>query len=205
MPEDVRARIFEPFFTTKSPTSNSGLGMSTVYGIVRQHDGYIAVDSAPGQGAAFDVYLPRCSEPPQERAADARPSSLAKGDETILLVEDDPDVLRVEVRILRQLGYEVIEATTAEEALRLAEESEKRIGLLFTDVVMPGMDGPTLAEKLSAAYPDLKVILTSGYPEERVAQLGVPKDRTSFIQKPFSRHDVANRIRQLLDGAPPAP
>jgi CheY-like chemotaxis protein len=205
MPEEVQARIFEPFFTTKSPSSNSGLGLPTVYGIVRQFDGYIAVESAPGQGATFDVHLPRCAEQPAAPTPNAKQPAVRGGTETILLVEDQPDVRRVEARILRQLGYDVIEAASGEEALGLAETSGQRIRLLFTDVVMPGMDGPALADKLRAMYPDMKVILTSGYTEERVARLGVPKTRTSFVQKPFCRQDVAARVRQLLDAPPDTP
>jgi len=194
----TRARLFEPFFTTKEQGKGTGLGLSTVYGIVTQSGGHILVDSEPGRGADFHVYLPRQAEQAKP-AAPPRDTSLPSGSETVLLVEDDEAVHDYVELVLSRLGYRVLKARDGVEALAIARSFDGKIDLLLTDVVMPRMDGRELARQLGAARPGLKVIQMSGYPgDARVTpptQRGVPT-----LSKPFERHDLARCVRQVLDG-----
>jgi two-component system, cell cycle sensor histidine kinase and response regulator CckA len=199
MSQEVRENIFEPFFTTKEVGKGTGLGLSTVYGIVKQNDGFIYVDSKPGKGAAFKIYLPRfeseTAQVPYAEAAGKRPT----GTETILLVEDDEAILSLGKMILDELGYTVLAAHTPVFALHLVKEHPGDIHLLITDVVMPEMNGRELAEKLSAIRPNLKCLYMSGYTADVIAHRGILDEGLNFIQKPFGSDELATRVRRVLD------
>jgi two-component system cell cycle sensor histidine kinase/response regulator CckA len=198
MDESVQRHIFEPFFTTKEMGKGTGLGLATVYGIVKQSEGYITVDSRPGQGATFKVFLPRVEGLAETAARTQALAASARGSETILLVEDEVSVRRLARRVLHGQGYTVIEAATGREALRLASEHPGRLHLLLTDVIMPGMSGPELAERLIREQAQLKVIYMSGYADEALGHHGILEDGVDFLQKPFSPQDLARRVRERL-------
>jgi len=197
MDEATQERVFEPFFTTKEHGKGTGLGLATVYGIVRQSGGYIAVESAPGQGTTFRIYLPRVAGPAPVEHEAAGPVSPG-GTETILLVEDESAVREVAVTALRSYGYAVIEAADADEACRLYTSREKPIHLLLTDVVMPGMNGVELAKRLRAMDPQLKVVFVSGYADSIIVRQGAPGDAANFVQKPYRPRLLASKIREVL-------
>jgi len=191
--------LFEPFFTTKEVGKGTGLGLPTVYGIVRQNGGWIDVQSESGKGAIFKIYLPRhCGEEmqPQEAVLDA---SLPRGSETILLVEDEPAALRMTARMLAGLGYRVLSASSPEEAIMLAHKHADEIDLLLTDVVMPGMNGKNLADKILSTHPGLVCLFMSGYTADVIAHHGMIHEGIAFIQKPFTMKDLAVKIRLLFD------
>ncbi len=196
MDEATRSRIFEPFFTTKEVGKGSGLGLAMVYGIVRQSDGHIVVQSAPGRGTSFDVYLPKTSHQPA-RDAERREAPASRGTETILLVEDEPLVRDLAGHVLRRLGYRVTEATNAEEAIALVEGRKVTPDLLVSDVVMPGLGGRELASRLRAHLPALAVLLMSGYTTD-VALRDTTDAQTAFLQKPFTPATLADQVKQLL-------
>ncbi len=198
MDEETLARIFDPFFTTKDPGEGTGLGLSTIYGIMKQNGGFMAVDSELGKGATFELYFPKY-EPENDRAMKPMSFIAPKGYETILLVEDDHQVRRLAARLLRQLGYTVHEASGAAEATHIFHECRKNIDLLFTDVVMPGMTGKQLSKLLSMSHPQLKVLFMSGYNQEITDQQGRLESATNFIAKPFSSGDLSIKIREVLD------
>ncbi|MCA9620894.1 MAG: response regulator, partial [Myxococcales bacterium] len=202
IPEDVRDKIFEPFFTTKQLGRGTGLGLATVYGIVRQNEGRIEVYSEPGRGTSFKIYFPRVFEP-----ADARPrrASLPDrvGTETVLVVEDDEMVRRLAERLLRRGGYTVIVAGSGAEALEVSAAHERAIDLLLTDVVMPGMNGRELARRLVAERPGLRVLFTSGYTDNVIAHHGVLDPGVHFLAKPYSLDALMSLVRQILDEPPP--
>jgi len=198
MTEEIKARIFEPFFTTKEAGKGTGLGLATVFGIVKQSGGHIWVYSEPGQGSTFKIYLPRIEKlvspvPRQDKSGD-----LPRGTETVLLVEDEASVRELGARTLRELGYNVIEAANGEEALYLAREHGGEIHLLFTDVVMPKMGGRVLADKLTNIYPQARVLFTSGYTDSAIVHHGVLDPDIAFIQKPFSPAALTRKIREVL-------
>lgn len=199
MDKPTLASIFEPFFTTKEPSKGTGLGLATVYGIVRQNEGFINVYSEPAHGSTFRVYLPRHVGEEGEAPMQAPPAQPPRGRETILLVEDEPAILHVTTRMLEAQGYTVLAANGAGEAIRLAEAHPGRIHLLMTDVVMPEMNGRDLAEKLQSIYPDLKSLFASGYTVNVIAHRGVLDEGVHFIQKPFSMHDLALKVRLALE------
>ncbi len=201
MSEETRTRIFEPFFTTKGPGEGTGLGLSTVYGIVKQNEGHIECRSEPGHGTRFDVYLPRI-EPADEAEATAVVDQALTGRETILLVEDEEAVRRLASRVLASYGYHVVEAANAAEAVRAAEKTDRPIDLLLTDVIMPGMNGRDLARHLHAEQPHLRVLYMTGYADSALASHGVLQTQAPVIQKPFSPRALAEQVRELLDGPP---
>ncbi len=198
MTEEVRQNIFEPFFTTKQLGKGAGLGLATVYGIIRQSGGWIDVQSQLGQGSSFNIYLPRIDAGPLP--ADDGPASRdeLRGGETVLVVEDDDAVRELTTTILRGHGYNVLDAGNGQEACRVAKAHTGRIHLLLTDVVMPGMNGKELSKLLLDLYPQLKVLLMSGYAENVIARRGVLDSEVAFIQKPFTSNGLAAKIRQLL-------
>ncbi|MCA8933705.1 MAG: response regulator [Rhodospirillaceae bacterium] len=201
IPPDIVDRIFDPFFSTKRVGSGTGLGLSTVYGIVRQTGGYVVVDSAPGKGATFSIYLPAHRierDVPAEQETTAPPSADLTGAGRILLVEDEDPVRMFGGRALRNKGYEVIEARSGEEALTWLEEDGGTIELLITDVIMPRMDGPTLIRHVRERQPKVRVLCISGYTEERLRErVGLDVD-VSFLAKPFSLKQLAATVKEVL-------
>ena len=197
IPAGVLGKIFEPFFTTKEIGKGTGLGLSTVYGIVKQSGGFIFADSKVGEGTRFVIYLPVHRE--EASAAKAQPKKPAKKDElwgsgTILLVEDEPTVRNVAERALTRHGYTVITADNGEEALEVLGRGE-HIDLLISDVVMPGMDGPTVVREARKRRPDLKILFMSGYAEEQLRK-SIDIENVNFLPKPFSVSDLAEAVRR---------
>jgi two-component system cell cycle sensor histidine kinase/response regulator CckA len=198
MDESVRAHIFEPFFTTKEIGKGTGLGLATVYGIVKQSGGFVTVETAPRQGATFRIFFPRVEGLADQTVRPTKLSFAAGGSETILLVEDEFAVRRLARRLLRQQGYTVLEAANGQEALRLASQQNGRIDLLLTDVVMPGMSGPELAGHLNREQPSMKVLYMSGYADDALGHHGILAEGMAFLQKPFTPHDLARGVREAL-------
>jgi PAS domain S-box-containing protein len=201
MDREEQSRIFEPFYTTKEPGKGTGLGLSTVYGIVKQSGGFIWVYSEPNQGATFKVYLPRVYEaldvvPPSPPA-----SAPARGVETILLVEDEAPLRKVVHQILTRQGYLVLASSGGEEALRLARSHPGAIDLIATDVIMPGLGGRELVERLLALHPEASVLFMSGYTDDAVVHHGILERGTAFLQKPFSAAVLARKVREVLDSS----
>ena len=197
MTAEVRRRAFEPFFTTKPIGDGAGLGLATVDGIIRQHDGFIAVESAPGQGTTVDVYLPRLTAPlEREAAAATTPGRALRG--TILLVEDEPSLLRLAERALVAAGYRVRAVDDPARALVLLESASESVDLLLTDVVMPGLGGAELARRASAMRPDLPVLFMSGYAAELVASHGILDDGVHFLPKPFTLEELGRAVTRAL-------
>ena len=201
MSEDVQQRVFEPFFTTKSQGKGTGLGLATVYGIVKQSEGSIWVYSEVGRGTTFKVYLPRViAEHPLEVSAD-RAVEQRSGSETILMVEDQESVRTVTKTVLERCGYAVLEAENGPQALKLSGEHSGSIDLLLTDVVMPHMSGRELAQTLAEKCPHLRVLYTSGYTDDAVLRHGVLAPGVAFLQKPFTASGLALKVRQVLDAS----
>jgi CheY-like chemotaxis protein len=200
MDEATRARIFEPFFTTKERDRGTGLGLSTVLGIVEQSGGSIDVESRIGRGTRFEILLPRTEATPIRRSSIAPPAQL-HGCETILLVEDEPQVRTLAAKILERAGYVVIEAANAGEALLIAEESSTRFDLLLTDVIMPRCNGPALARRLREERPGLSVLYMSGHPDESIAAHGVLAAGVKLLHKPIQPVPLLAAVRSVLDGA----
>ena len=195
----TRAKIFEPFFSTKPKHKGSGLGLATVYGIVRQHGGDINVYSQPLKGTTFKVFLPVSSGDTDAAEDVIQPDEkILNGSETILMVEDDGHVRSLVLSILKRRGYHVLAAESAEQALEILKEYSKPVDLLLTDVVMPGLNGRELFDRISPQYPDMKVIYMSGYSGEVIAARGVMDAGVNFIQKPFAVHALAAKIREVL-------
>ncbi len=194
------ARLFEPFFTTKEQGKGTGLGLATVYGIIKQTGGHIGVTSKPGHGTTLKVYLPRLAEAaPLPEVVHQPNTSWPRGCETVLLVEDDKAVREFSRSLLEQAGYHVLEAPDGAEALRISGNHGDRIHLLVTDVVMPGMSGRELADRLTSMRPGLQVLYLSGYTNDAVIGRGVVESETAFLQKPFGPDDLAAKVRQVLD------
>jgi PAS domain S-box-containing protein len=198
MDASVRAHLFEPFFTTKEVGKGTGLGLATVYGIVKQSGGYISVYSEPGRGSSFKIYLPRIATPADEPAGPQK-SGPAPGSETVLVVEDEPAVLTLSRRALEAQGYVVLAASDPAAALRVVERHGGTIHLLLTDVVMPGLSGRELADRLTAQRPGIRVLYMSGYPGDAVVQHGTLPLGSAFLQKPFSPDGLARKVRDVLD------
>jgi two-component system cell cycle sensor histidine kinase/response regulator CckA len=198
MPPEVQAQVFEPFFTTKEAGKGTGLGLATCYGIVKQHGGHISIYSEVAHGTTFKVYLPRTTEADDPRLTDALPETVLAGAETVLLVEDAASVRHLAARVLRQLGYTVLEASDGVEALRVAGENLGAIDLLLTDVVMPQLGGTALAERLRDMYPRLKVLFISGYTDQTIIHHSLLELGAAFLQKPFTPELLARKVREVL-------
>lgn len=198
MDAETKAHIFEPFFTTKEPGKGTGLGLSTVYGIVKQSGGYIWAYSELGQGSVFKVYLPRVDQPVRQVQTSELAPGVLSGSETILVVEDDESVRELICSMLRPNGYVVLEAKDAVEALDVARR-RKSIDLVLTDVVMPGMNGPAMAKKLEEILPEMSVLYMSGYAGSFAVDRGILDEGASFLQKPFSKNALLQRLRETLD------
>jgi len=200
MDEETQSRIFDPFFTTKELGKGSGLGLATVYGIIKQSGGFIWVYSEPGQGATFKVYFPRVDNPLTHVSYSKLNQEACKGTETILLAEDAEPLRVLAQEFLKECGYRVLEAQNGTEALRIACAFDGPIHLLLTDVVMPGMGGKHLAEELATLRPTTKVLYMSGYPSEGIVRSGFLEDGLTLLEKPFTREILLRRVRQMLDG-----
>ncbi len=201
MDRETLLHIFEPFFTTKTSGKGTGLGLSTVYGIAKQNNGFVNVYSEPGQGTTFRIYLPPHDQIPAA-AEEARViMETPTGRETILLVEDDLSLLNLCREQLINLGYTVIYAEAPEKALGLAAEYAKTIHLLVTDVIMPEMSGRDLRQQISALRPEIKYLFMSGYTADVITHHGVLEEGIHFLQKPFSRRDLATKVREALDAS----
>jgi two-component system, cell cycle sensor histidine kinase and response regulator CckA len=198
MDEQVRRHAFEPFFTTKRKGEGTGLGLATVYGIVKQCGGGIRIDTEPGHGAAFTILLPAEAGALEKRRPRAAMGPLPGGSETVLLVEDEEAIRRMAREILEGSGYRVLEAGNGEEAVRLMASRGGAVDLLLTDVIMPGMSGCDLARQLSGSVPGMRVLYMSGYPDEAVAGRGVRGNGAGFLAKPFTPEMLANKIREVL-------
>ncbi len=196
---DVREHIFEPFFTTKEKGKGTGLGLSTVYAAVTQNQGHVAVESAPGAGATFRIYLPSADGEVEADPARRSPAVPERGNEQILLVEDDAAVRKLVRELLEQQGYKVIAAAHAAHALDLIEGLDREIEFLVTDVVMPGMSGPDLAERLARRFPRMKILFISGYTDSLVVRHGLLDTEHVMLQKPFDGTMLASKVRELLD------
>ena len=199
MDEETQTHMFEPFFTTKGLGKGTGLGLATVYGAVKQNNGFIDFHSELGKGATFTIYLPRHAGAVEEQREEADRSG-EHSRATILLVEDEPAVLRITKNRLEELGYSVFSASTAGEAMRVAQEHAGAIHLLLTDVIMPEMNGRDLAAKLLSICPQTKCLFMSGYTADVIAEHGILEEGVFFIQKPFSTKELVAKMREILDG-----
>jgi PAS domain S-box-containing protein len=198
MAPETLHHVFEPFFTTKEHGKGTGLGLATVYGIVKQSGGFIYADSRPGEGTRFRIYLPRVAETldlPDSSGTEAAP---ARAEGTLLLVEDEEAVRRLTRRMLEGVGYRVLEASQGTEALDLAAGWQGKIDLVITDVIMPGMSGQELSARLRARWPGLKILYVSGYTDDAILQHGTLLPNTSFLHKPFTQHELARRVRDIV-------
>jgi len=202
MTPDVRAHMFEPFFTTKEPGKGTGLGLATVYGIIKQSGGHVSIESELGHGTAFMIWLPLVENPAQLDGPSRGSAELSEGRETILLVEDEDGVRELAREILQGRGYTVIEARDGESALRIVEHRRERLHLLLTDVVMPKMGGRELVRRLISRHPNVKVLYMSGYPDDALGEHGVLEPGAILLQKPFTPQGMADKVRQALERTP---
>ena len=199
MDRETIEHIFDPFFTTKGLGHGTGLGLSTVYGIIRQNNGFINVYSEPGRGTTFRIYFPHHGLEAGDQIISASGDAPASRGETLLVVEDDPMLLELTVMMLGDLGYTVISASSPGEAIALNREYDGDIDLFITDVIMPGMNGRDLAFRLLEVRPGMKCLYMSGYTSNVIAHQGVLDEGVNYIQKPFSLGDLARKLRSVLD------
>ena len=195
-------KIFEPFFTTKSKEAGTGLGLSTVYGIVKQHEGHIDVNSEPGQGSMFKIFLPSFTdEVCIVQSAPVQQVGAVEGTATVMVVEDDPSVLRMTGKILAESGYTVIEALNADDAIRRAKDHKGNLHLLLTDVIMPGMKGPEVHQRIVQYHPETRALFMSGYTADVITRHGVLEEGLQFIQKPFSAKTLLSKVERIIAGS----
>lgn len=199
MDAETQTYLFEPFFTTKKRGQGTGLGLSTIYGVVKQNLGFVCVASEPGVGTTFRIYFPQHLAEPETPPEQVAVEEASHGTETILLVEDEPAILRIVTTLLEDRGYTVLTAATPGEAIRLTEEYADSIDLLLTDVIMPEMNGPALAERLNSGQRNLKCLFMSGYSADATDAHGAVDDNAHFIPKPFSQNELAAKVREALD------
>jgi two-component system cell cycle sensor histidine kinase/response regulator CckA len=199
MTPEVRDQIFEPFFTTKEKGKGTGLGLSTAYGIVKQSKGHIWVYSVQGRGTTFKIYLPRVDEPLEEIRKEVLKKELPRGNETILIVEDEEEVRKLAGKILERQGYKILETFNGDDALVACERSRSPIHLMLADVVMPGMSGSELAKLLKPLYPEIKILYMSGYTDDSIVRHGVLEKGVNYIQKPFTMEGLARKVREVLE------
>jgi nitrogen-specific signal transduction histidine kinase len=199
MDEETKARIFEPFFTTKEQGKGTGLGLATVYGIVKQSGGFIWLYSEPGHGTTFKIYLPRVEGAADALAPPVGTAEVPRGTETVLIVEDEEAVRALAKTALTRKGYRVLEAANGGEALLRCESEQAPIHLLVTDVVMPGLGGADLAQRLAPLRPDMKVLFISGYADRAAARHGTIQPGAAYLEKPFSLEALARKVREVLD------
>jgi PAS domain S-box-containing protein len=204
MDATTKARLFEPFFTTKEVGKGTGLGLATAYGIIKQSKGHIEVESEPGRGTTFTIYLPRTTAAVREAPADVPANGIPGGNETVLLVEDEDAVRQLSRQVLEMIGYRVLEARNGPEALAVCEQNKGAIHLMVTDVVMPQMSGCQLADRLAPLYPDMRVLYLSGYTDEAIGHHGVRDRAVHFLSKPFTLDSLARKVREALDKKPVA-
>jgi CheY-like chemotaxis protein len=200
MDNETLENIYEPFFTTKGVGEGTGLGLSTVYGIVKQNDGFIDVYSEPGQGSVFKIYFPSHQGSTKGEKYGSAEEIHKTGHENILLVEDEPAMLNMTRQVLESQGYTVLTANTPGEAIALTEEKAGKLDLLLTDVVLPEMNGLDLAKEITARYPEIKCLFSSGYTSDVVVHHGVLDEGVHFIEKPYSLTDLYKKIREVLGG-----
>jgi CheY-like chemotaxis protein len=203
MDEATRARVFEPFFTTKPAGKGTGLGLATVFGIVKQSKGFVWVYSEPGGGTTFKVYLPAVNEPVPEEPTVRSVASATGGGETILVAEDDPGLLEITREVLENNGYTVLPASGGDEALRIATQHTGPIALLLSDLVMGGLGGHALAKRLGQSRPQTRVLFMSGYTADSLHQQGAPEEAMPILEKPFHAEALLRRVREVLDAPDP--
>ena len=198
MAPSIRQQIFDPFFTTKDKVRGTGLGLASAYGIIKNHGGMITVDSEVGHGTTFTIYLPLSGqEVPQE---EAREEGLIKGNETILLIDDEAMILDVGQAMLKKLGYQVISADNGEKALEVVRQEGRRIDLVILDLIMPGMDGGATFDRIRELVPELPVIIASGYAMDGKAADILARGGNGFMQKPFTIRELSKKVREVIDG-----
>jgi len=200
IPPEVKAHLFEPFFTTKGIGKGTGLGLATVFGIVKQSGGDITVESEPGKGATFTVILPSQPGPRRRGGSSVSLRAVPRGTETVLVVEDEDAVRRIVKTALESAGYRVIEARSGPEALEAARMHSGEIHLVVTDVVMPKMSGRELVERIVKDHPGVRILYMSGYMDDAVMRHGIVESGVAFLQKPFTRLVLARKVREVLDG-----
>jgi len=199
MTPEVKERVFEPFFTTKEKSMGTGLGLSTVYGIVKQSKGNIWVYSEPGEGTTFKIYLPQADEPLEEVREKSKNVGVPRGSETIIVVEDNEGVRKLVTQVLEMKGYRILNAANGDEALEICEKYKEPMHLMLTDVIMPGMSGRELAERVLVLHSKMKVLYMSGYTDNFIAHHGILEKGISYLQKPFSVEKLAKKVREVLD------
>jgi len=199
MSAEVMSHIFEPFFTTKAPGKGTGLGLSTVYGIVRQFGGQIYAYSEPGRGTTFKMYFPHSTGGAVEVLPAVPGTGPVEGTETVLVVEDEESVGNLIQKLLQALGYTVLRAREGSEAMQVLAGHPGQVSLVVTDVVLPGMTGPELVQRLARQRPDLRALFVSGYTNESLAQHASLRPGVNYLPKPFSRQQLAERVRAILD------
>lgn len=199
MTEEVKSHLFEPFFTTKESGRGTGLGLATVYGIIKQSHGFIYVYSEPGRGTTFKLYFPRIDEKPMESPTQAAPEEHFSGTETVLVVEDEQQVLNIIESMLAREGYTVLTANSGEAAIAVSKQAGVSIDLLVTDVGIPDMNGSKVWEAVQRFHPDIQVLFISGYPEDFIPLQHIGDGKKIFLQKPFGSNALPRRVREILD------